>query len=263
MLIKKQQWETLAGALAANARPEAQDPVPQDAYQPSPVSVAMNAPAVPSGPHYTPDAVERGELPDRRGAAQQLAAQQQAILEQALAEAATIREQAHEQAYQEGFAKGVVDGEAQGLAQTLQQVDDLRAQFAQVLVSRADVLASVVSDIAPLAIEIAERLMKTEISADEGLVMVLVEDALQKLGRDTRHVAIKVNPDEMASVKKGIKALNLPQLKAEIMVIPDGQVEPGGCIIETNSGLIDATLHTRLTMLRAVFGVTEGEAEAG
>ncbi len=151
-----------------------------------------------------------------------------------------------EKAFEEGFEKG--------LMLVNDQLEDLRQQFGELLLTRTKALGALTDDIAPIAVEIAERLIKVELSCDEELVNTIVDDTLQKLDRHSKSVLIKVNPDDKAQVRAHLNEHPPTHLKAEIIVIDEPTVEPGGCVVETDSGLIDASFSTRLTILKEMFG---------
>lgn len=164
------------------------------------------------------------------------------LITKAQQEAINIKEKAR----QEGFEQGV--------HQAQQEIQNFKNQIQELLVDRNDALSSVVDDIAPLAVAVAERIIKTEISCDDELVTYLVRDTLKKVNRKTKTVLIKVHAYDVSTIKKYIKANPIEGLDAEFLVMEDPDVEQGSCILETDSGLIDASLGTRLEILRKMFG---------
>jgi flagellar assembly protein FliH len=169
-------------------------------------------------------------------------------------------EQAHailENAQHEGFEQGLTDAR--------QTLELLQQQFQVILQSREDALLDMVNEIATFAVEVAERIIKTEVTCDDGLVLALVRDTLQKAGRGHRNILIKVNPEDNHRVKQYLK--ELPPSNTELVVMDDASIDRGSCLIETNSGMIDANFSTQLQILRSLFkplhvmpGHTEGRA---
>jgi flagellar assembly protein FliH len=124
--------------------------------------------------------------------------------------------------------------------------------------AREEALLSITDEIASLAVEVAARIIKTEVSCDETLVMSLVRDTIQKAGRSAKTILIKLNPEDTNAVKRLLKEDPIPNLSAELIVMDDPTVDQGSCIIETNSGLIDASFSTQMGILRQLFGVSGG-----
>jgi flagellar assembly protein FliH len=217
---------------------------------------AVEQPAV-EAVEYTEDAVASGDLPERRSPTNDLSDRRRGyrriedrhLISKAHEEARYIKEQAYE------------EGLELGLLRVKDELKQLRKQFAQTLTSRVEAMADLTDDIAPIAVEIAERLIKVELSCDEDLVNTIVEDTLQKLDRNSKTVLIKVNPQDKARVKAYIAEHPPTHLKAEVIIIDQPDVDAGGCIVETDSGLIDASFHTRLTILKELFGAYQPPEE--
>ncbi len=207
---------------------------------------------------WSEDAVEQGLAPDRRAEDRRAAdrrrgyrrIEDKSLITKAHEEANAIRENAYRQGFEEG------------LGQVEAEVRELRDKLDDLLISRDQVLESVADDIAPLAVEIAERIIKTEVSCDEELINAIVQDTIQKVGRNTKSILIKVHPDDVRIVKEGLKHHPPSNMNAEIMVMDDPTVDRGSCVVETNSGLIDASFSTRLEILRRLFGSNTGDTPA-
>jgi flagellar assembly protein FliH len=198
---------------------------------------------------WSEDAVESGQAPERRSLDRRTdrrrgyrRIEDRNLISKAHEEATAIRENAQEQGFQEG------------LAQAQAEIDALRESIAQLMNGREEALLSVAKDIGALAVEVAARIIKTEVSCDETLVMGLVRDTIQKAGRNSKSILLKLNPDDTATVKRIIKEEPIPNLNAELIIMDDPTVDQGSCIIETNSGLVDASFSTQLGILRQLFG---------
>jgi flagellar assembly protein FliH len=175
------------------------------------------------------------------------------LISKAYEEANAIRENAQEQGFQEG------------LNQAQSVISELRETIARLMNAREEALLSITDEIASLAVEVAARIIKTEVSCDETLVMSLVRDTIQKAGRSAKTILIKLNPEDTAAVKRLLKEDPIPNLSAELIVMDDPTVDQGSCIIETNSGLIDASFSTQFGILRQLFGTRDSgnNAEGG
>lgn len=202
-------------------------------------------------PVWTPAAVETGELPDRRETDRRLdrrnryrRVEDKELISRAQEEADEIREQARK----EGFEQGVREA-----SESLEEVQSLLEEF---MTARNKALDSAADEIAAIAVEVAERVIKTEVACDETLVIGLVRDTIQKSGRETKTILIKTNPEDSHVVKDDLKANPLQNLDAEIIVMDDPTVDNGSCRVETSSGMIDASFSTQLAILRQLFGAS-------
>jgi flagellar assembly protein FliH len=153
-----------------------------------------------------------------------------------------------EQAFEEGFAAGVaqaqsqLDGPAAALAGAAEQLQAMRA----------DAAASVEADAVDLALRIAEQAVAAAIAADPELVVEAVRGALRRLVERDR-VLILVNPDDLELVRDHVARLvgELGGIE-HCEVQAERRVRPGGAIVRTSEGEVDATLETKLARAREV-----------
>jgi len=153
-----------------------------------------------------------------------------------------------EQAFEEGFAAGVaqaqsqLDGPASALAAAADQLQALRT----------DAAASVEADAVDLALRIAEQAVGAAIAVDPELVVEAVRGALRRLVERDR-VLILVNPDDLELVRDHVARLvgELGGIE-HCEVQSERRVRPGGAIVRTSEGEVDATLETKLARAREV-----------
>jgi flagellar assembly protein FliH len=153
-----------------------------------------------------------------------------------------------EQAFEEGFAAGVaqaqsqLDGPASALASAADQLQALRT----------DAAASVEADAVDLALRIAEQVVGAAIAVDPELVVEAVRGALRRLVERDR-VLILVNPDDLELVRDHVARLvgELGGIE-HCEVQAERRVRPGGAIVRTSEGEVDATLETKLARAREV-----------
>ncbi len=153
-----------------------------------------------------------------------------------------------EQAFEEGVSAGVaqaqsqLDGPASALAAAADQLQALRT----------DAAASVEADAVDLALRIAEQVVGAAIAADPELVVEAVRGALRRLVERDR-VLILVNPDDLELVRDHVARLvgELGGIE-HCEVQAERRVRPGGAIVRTSEGEVDATLETKLARAREV-----------
>lgn len=204
--------------------------------------------------------IEAGLVPERRKEDQEVRndrrrgyrrIEDRNLISKAWEEANAIRENAQSQGFQEG------------LKQAESVTEELRDTIARLINAREEALLSITDEIAGIAVEVASRIIKTEVACDDTLVMGLVRDTIQKAGRSNKTILIKLHPEDTATVKRLLKEDPIPNMNAELIVMDDPTVDQGSCIIETNSGLIDASFSTQLGTLRQLFGTKETGNDAG
>ena len=179
--------------------------------------------------------VVSAEMLDAIKQADMLVAQASAKAAQIIADA----EACYKARYQEGYKEGEAAA-TQALSEVhLQAVSQTQAYLASVGPSVVELVMSalnrVIGELAPKAV-----------------TQHIVSQALKVLGEEHR-VMVKVSPLEVETVKA-----QLAELVAEyphigyIEVEGDGQLpQGGGCILETATGRVDASIETQLAALKA------------
>ena len=162
--------------------------------------------------------------------------------------AASTLETVRQEAFDEGFAAGV----AQAQAQLDGPASAMAAAAEQLQAMRGDAAASVEPAAVELALRIAEQALGAWLVADRGVVVEVVRGALRRLVERDR-VLILVNPDDLEIVRD-----HAARLVGELggiehcEVQAERRVRPGGAIVRTAEGEVDATLETKLARAREV-----------
>ena len=166
------------------------------------------------------------------------------VLALAQQEAGAIRAQAH--------AEGFEAGRQEAVAAAAPAAEAL-AQAARALAAETDALAERTELAAvELALRIAEQAVGAAITADPELVVEAVRGALRRLVERDR-VLILVNPDDLELVRGHVGRLvgELGGIE-HCEVQAERRVRPGGAIVRTSEGEVDATLETKLARAREV-----------
>jgi flagellar assembly protein FliH len=100
-----------------------------------------------------------------------------------------------------------------------------------------------------LAAKIAEKLVRREMRDENELLRVWMEEALVAM-RDARDVRVSVHPDDFAVAGRYLHKLSktIPQA-GSAEVLPDPEIQLGGCVVRSNHGSIDQQLETQLQRL--------------
>lgn len=177
------------------------------------------------------------------------------IHRQATLESEQIKEEANKTAFDQGYR----DGYQEGMAKAEEDGEAIRELALDVLKqaeeSRRQTLVSLEGNIINLAREIAEKLLSAQLSLEPEIVCNVAVESL-RLVADRLHIILYINPAEMALYEKRKEELTgLLPAKAELQVIADDSVQPGGCRVETENGRVDATMEKRReALLKALYG---------
>ena len=161
---------------------------------------------------------------------------------------------ARETGYQDGYRDGLValDGFKQSFAaQTTRQIGVL-------LQSLADELGGLQQDmartLAVTATHLARQIVRTELATQPRLIAAVATDALNTLLLSAQHITLRVHPDDHALVAQGA-AEGLAARGARLLA--DASLLRGGCLVESDIGVVDATLEARWRRSVATLGCEE------
>ncbi len=156
-------------------------------------------------------------------------------------------------AYNQGFNDGQQTTTAAFQAQIQQHqkwlknidsiIEDLLHQYSK-LISELE------NQIIDLSVSIAKHILQTETLFNSEIIIEQVRKAVKELDNEIVF-NIRLNPENINVLKKAKSELiNDSTLGSKVKLIPDNSIEPGGCILETSAGTIDATLDSQLEKIR-------------
>lgn len=157
-----------------------------------------------------------------------------------------LQRAAHEEGFREGFADGRQRGYASGEAAVKAQLDALQGivlQLAEPLEKVDDAVVQAVSD---LAVLIARHLVRRELKANPGEVVGVVRESMRHLPIAPRAARIRLHPEDAELVQS---AFALGDDERSWRLEPDPLLTRGGCIVETDSSRIDASVESRLAAI--------------
>lgn len=179
------------------------------------------------------------------------------------AAAPTVRqlEALEEAARAEGLAKGLAEGRAQAqqeLQARLAEVEALLDALAQPL-HEAD--AELERQLVDLALAVARQLVRRELRSQPDEVIAAVRQALAVLPAGQRHVRVDLHPDDAALVQAVLKPGDGAHEHAWELR-EDPTLTRGGCLVRSESAMVDARVETRLgAVIASVLGERRGNVD--
>jgi flagellar assembly protein FliH len=161
---------------------------------------------------------------------------------------------ARQSGYQDGYRDGLValDGFKQSYAA------QSTAQVGVLMRSLDDELNGLQQDMArTLAISathLARQIVRAELATRPELVTKVAQEALDTLLLSARHITLRVHPDDHALVAQGCAEV-LAARGARLLA--DASMARGGCLVESDIGVIDASLDARWRRAAASLGIDE------
>ncbi len=166
--------------------------------------------------------------------------------------AAIAEEEAHDRE-QAAFERGQREGEQALGAQLLRQRSELSELQQGVLNSLSAAVPRVVQEtekvLVELALETARKLVADmPISAE--MVQAVIHQAISEVEQETEF-EVSLNPQDLALLQKSAPGSDGAQaLPQNIRLTSSPDVGPGGCIVYTRFGMIDARRETKIEILR-------------
>ncbi len=181
--------------------------------------------------------------------------QQQAadLLDKARKDAATVKSQARQDGLQAAQAET-----QRRIEESATRLSDQRCKTAiaacqqsvdQLSQSTTEWLTAWRNQTVEIAMKIAEKLVRHELKISGEVLKVWMEEAIVAM-RDERDVRILVHPDDFAQAGGYLQSLaqTIPHA-GSATVVPDPQVQRGGCIVRSKHGQLDQQVESQLRRL--------------
>jgi len=172
---------------------------------------------------------------------------------------AQMKAQAFEEAT-ELKLKAIEDGKAQGLeearrqmTETLQQTTEgCNSMMSVALQEARQVVLEADHQIVELVLAIARKIIFDAVEDRPELILGIVKSALVRV-KDQSQINIHVSLDDYERVLQSRRELQLiVGAERAIAVTADSMLGPGGCLIETSFGTVEAGIDTQLDSIRKV-----------
>jgi len=173
--------------------------------------------------------------------------------EQTKAEANKQSDEIKKAAKKEGYEAGFEEARKETYDSVSKNVHDSLEMINQTIDLRKKVIKESEGEILHLAIKVAEQILKSEISLNRDICLNIVSDAISRVS-DRDSITVKVSKDDLESIKRfRDRIASIVDGVKSFSIIEDSSVDPGGCIIETNLGFIDARISTKLKTIEEAF----------
>lgn len=174
---------------------------------------------------------------------------------QTVEEIEALQQQAYEEARKAGHAEGV----KQGLQEIKQKANKLQAVINFLQQPLNDVDEQVEYQLTELTLILAKQLLKKESSVDHQHIQNLLHESLQYLPLKSRDIRVRLNPADIELLKLG--ELNLEEQSWQC--VADASVRAGGCVIESDQSVVDASVENRIVQLMEQLGLHSANTDAG
>ena len=160
------------------------------------------------------------------------------LISRAREEADTIREAASKEGYQAGLEQAKAD------------IELLKETLGNFMNAPQEVYEQIAPDILEISVEIAQKIIKKEVSEDPQVLVNTIVEVMKGLSKEETKVVLRVNPTQVDIIKQSVPdILNLAGMDTKVVVLSDENISEGGCMVTTTNGVVDATIETQLSVI--------------
>lgn len=136
------------------------------------------------------------------------------------------------------------------------KIDELRNQFSSsiehVSSLSSQIIAQTETEMVELALEIAKKVVGREVTIDREVALTLVKISLAKLHNRT-FAKVLLNPEDFAYIQSHLEKADF---HGSIELVEDRSISLGGCLIQTETGEIDARIESQFDEI--AYGLLKG-----
>ena len=160
-------------------------------------------------------------------------------------------EAGRKEAEEKGRLAGRETGYAEGRAEVTRLIERMQTVLERAQDKRVEILSETEQEIIDLVLLISRKVIKVISENQRNVVVSNVVQALRKV-KGRGNIIIRVNMSDVKLTTEHMKDfIQLLEGAKSIQVAEDSSVDPGGCIIETDFGEIDARIASQLAELEA------------
>lgn len=176
------------------------------------------------------------------------------IVEEARTGATEVTERAREEGRAAGHSAGIAAAESE----MEEMLATMRGLIDMARVERHKIIEGAEPEIVKLAMGIAERILHKAVEMDRDVVVAITKAAIAELV-DRESITVRVNPIDLERMKQHRDSMLALGETKHMRVIEDQRVDPGGVVVETDAGTLDAKISTQVDEAKRVLRLDTGE----
>ena len=198
------------------------------------------------------------DMPSASGPQETAAEEAENILREAREQAEQIREEARQElrdaqkrgeeieseAYSAGFDQGKKDGEDIGRKQYLAVAQRLERLISRISEGAEALLPQYESQMVEVAMNAARHIVDREIKISPEIVLESIRAAMEQVVEGSA-VHLHLNPADIDALEEEIREKFVVPGRQGLDIVNDPRIDRGGCLIETEYGLVDATTRAK------------------
>ncbi len=151
-------------------------------------------------------------------------------------------------AFEEGYAKGLENAQ--------NDIAVFKENLKVFMGSTKEVFEYIAPDILEISVYIAKKIIQKELETNPQVILDIIIDVLRKSCKNEPKVTVKVNPQLVPFLKDSIPNVTYEYgIETKINVLADQSLEADNCILQTNNGIIDASIDTQMEIIKKALEV--------
>jgi flagellar assembly protein FliH len=143
------------------------------------------------------------------------------------------------------------EGYKAGLDQSHADIALFRDEISKFMNARKDVFEYIAPDILEISVDVAKKIIKKELTTDPQAIINSILDVLKNVSKSEPKITIRVKPQDAQFIKDILPNVTYQYgIESKINIVADPAVEEGGCIFQTNNGIVDASIDTQLEIIK-------------
>ena len=204
------------------------------------MSLAVEAKNLSNAFQIDDDKIKHWVLPEVRGNI--VGESGEAVVPQTVEDIEALHKQVYEEALQKGREEGLKQGRQEGLSEMQAQAKKLQQMFNYFEHPLQQLDRDVEQQLAELALSVARLVIKKATVADGEHIQNLVHEAISFLPVNSRNINVRLNTFD----RQLLEQAGVDTEAQDWGCISDDSIRQGGCIIESETSYIDATLEKRM-----------------
>jgi flagellar assembly protein FliH len=161
------------------------------------------------------------------------------LISRAQEESENIKKSAFEEGYRLGLEKANSD------------IEKFRAEMSNFMNATKEVFEYIAPDILEISVNIAKTIVKKELDSDPQAIINTIIDILKTVSKSEQKITIRVKPQAVQFIKDTIPNITYQYgIDTKINIVSDPSIEDGGCILQTNNGIVDASVNTQIEIIK-------------
>lgn len=158
-----------------------------------------------------------------------------------------------EEAYREAYQLGLDEGRDRAFAEHKADLEEKLASFDRVLTAlstlKNDLVTANEAHLMKLLMHMASRIAMDEVRSRPELILSVLRQAVES-ARSEEEVVARVSKQDLEFIEKAKERLGREMEFTKRVKLEESEgVSPGGCIVETNYGSVDASIEKRVARL--------------